>query len=480
LIIITRSGVQRLRAVFRRHPLGIRHKGVIPPLVLRVEGQHLRAQFQYGDLAVEYVEPVEGDQIDTIPVPLDALADADGRDESPVELESVGPDRIMIRWHDRGISQTREYPVTPIGEIAPFPETPAMWTAISADVLDALAEASATCTPDNARYALDCIQLRGRTGKVIATDGHQLLVRSSLVFPWEEDLLIRGSPIFACTALGRDQPVQIGKTETHVVLRVGPWSTYHEIQKTVRFPRVEEAIPDADTVSTHIRLDPEDARFLEAAIDRLPGSDELNSPATIDVNGNLAIRSNCAENTQATELVLSRSSVDGPAIRINFNREFLSRAVRLGFREIGLSGVEAPIVCRTEHQVYAWQPLSGDAAIAPTDSSIRIESTRKGQEPTPQRTEPVTPRRIMKDRVQCNGQEPGNPGSDHSPSSEGSIGSSLATLIQDAEALHKNLTEARASTARLIAGLRRHRKQSRLLSDTLKSLRELKLTEATG
>jgi hypothetical protein len=56
-------------------------------------------------------------------------------------------------------------------------------------------------------------------------------------------------------------------------------------------------------------------------------------------------------------------------------------------------------------------------------------------------------------------------------------GKSLAALIQDAEALLANLTEARSSVARLIAGLRRHRKQSRLLSETLKSLRQLKLNE---
>ena len=56
-------------------------------------------------------------------------------------------------------------------------------------------------------------------------------------------------------------------------------------------------------------------------------------------------------------------------------------------------------------------------------------------------------------------------------------GTSLATLIQDAEALHATLTEARASITRLIAGLRRHRKQSRLVTETLKSLRQLKLSE---
>jgi hypothetical protein len=55
---------------------------------------------------------------------------------------------------------------------------------------------------------------------------------------------------------------------------------------------------------------------------------------------------------------------------------------------------------------------------------------------------------------------------------------SPAASIQEAEAPHTALADARSRTARLIAGLRRHRKQSRLLGDTLRSLRELKLAEA--
>jgi hypothetical protein len=57
---------------------------------------------------------------------------------------------------------------------------------------------------------------------------------------------------------------------------------------------------------------------------------------------------------------------------------------------------------------------------------------------------------------------------------------SLAELIQEAEALHAALADARSRTARLVAGLRRQRKQSRLVNETLKSLRQLKLVEAAG
>ena len=38
----------------------------------------------------------------------------------------------------------------------------------------------------------------------------------------------------------------------------------------------------------------------------------------------------------------------------------------------------------------------------------------------------------------------------------------------------------KTTTARLIAGLRRQRKQSRLVNETLKSLRQLKLVETAG
>jgi hypothetical protein len=56
----------------------------------------------------------------------------------------------------------------------------------------------------------------------------------------------------------------------------------------------------------------------------------------------------------------------------------------------------------------------------------------------------------------------------------------LAALIQEAEALHEALADARARTGRLVVALRRHRKRERLVSSTLATLRELKLPEAVG
>ena len=57
---------------------------------------------------------------------------------------------------------------------------------------------------------------------------------------------------------------------------------------------------------------------------------------------------------------------------------------------------------------------------------------------------------------------------------------SPAALIQEAEALHTALAENKSRAARLIAGLRRQRKQSRLVTETLRSLRELKLQDVVA
>jgi hypothetical protein len=477
LITITRCKVKTLRSILRRATLGIRHRSSIPPLVLHAEGTRLRARYQHDSVAVEYVEPGSYGPLDSIPVPLDVLGDIEGRDDSPVVFEAAEPDKTDIRWQDHGIPQVRECAVTPFGNIAPFPETPTAWTQAPADLLAAFAEASEICTDDSTRYALNCMQLRGTLHKIVATDGHQLLVRSGFTFPWDGDLLIKGSPIFSCKALNRDQPVQIGKTDGHLVLRIGPWTIWNEIQKDARFPGVEEAIPSADTTMTRLQLDAEDSRFLEEALDRLPGNEELNSPATLDLNGRVAILARGSDQPQITELVLDRSSYAGPAICINTNRNCLKRAIQLGFSEIGIWDVESPVVCREPHRVYAWQPLSADAAIEPTGNVIRI-----GSHPEPIITNSITtniesPRRSMNAPIQSNGQESAAPANSNGHPASENPGTSLATLIQNAEALHATLNDARSSIARLIAGLRRHRKQSRLVSETLKSLRQLKLTD---
>ena len=153
--------------------------------------------------------------------------------------------------------------------------------------------------------------------------------------------------------------------------------------------------------------------------------------------------------------------------------------------------MESPYVCRDASRIYAIQPLSGGSPPRPEVEVIRIESgaATGGEVRIATRTEST--RRTTTVRESRNGHEPApaTEGRNHAstrPAGAASTtgteqpGTSLAALMQEAESLHATLADAKSRTARLIAGLRRQRKQSRLVNETLKSLRQLKLVEAAG
>ena len=74
----------------------------------------------------------------------------------------------------------------------------------------------------------------------------------------------------------------------------------------------------------------------------------------------------------------------------------------------------------------------------------------------------------------------GHPAPRPAPASEGDRapnGTGLGALIEEAQALKTVLHDAYARTSRLVAALRQHRKQSRLVQSTLASLKQLQQIE---
>ena len=478
MIRITRRQARRLRATFRRHALGIAHKGLVPPLILDADPTAgLRVRHRQPHLAVECL--LEGSQrpAEALAIPLEALADFEGKDEAPVDLEATTPGRVVVRWDDRGLPQTREYAVPDVASLPAFPEPPADFADCPAGLLDALAEAAATTEEGSTRYALNCIQLKGATGEAVATDGRQILIQGGFGLPWDGDLLVRATPLFASKELPRDRPIRVGRTDGHVVLRAGSWTLYLAIQADARFPRVEHVIPDGRFATTRLTLDPQDAEFLGQAIDRLPGGDEHSSPVTVDCNGRVAVRARAGGQDRVTELILGRSGYTGEPVRLNTNRQYLARAVRLGFGEVCVSGPESPVLCRDDHKSYLWQPLSKEAAIEPVDDPVRIESAHTGSADGPSETRrPTTPMSEPTPKARHDASRNGSANGVGPTHGTGATG--LAGLIQEAVALHEALANAKTRTHRIIGALRRHRKQSKLVASTLQSLKQLRLQEA--
>jgi hypothetical protein len=288
MITITRRHARSLRGILRRTALGLARKGPAPPLVFQTDGAQLRARYQYDGLAIEHTIP-DRQAAETIPVPLDALAELEGRDDSPITLEAAGPDRTIARWSDRGVPQSRTYDVPVIGSVVAMPTPPETWSPAPKGLLGALAEAALTAGETSPRYALDCIQF-GADGAIAATDGRQVLIQRGFSFPWTGDAIVRLAPLFAGHGLPQDQSVAIARIDGQIALRLGPWTLWLEIREGVRFPDLRGVIPSGHDVPTRLQFDRDDATFLAATIDLLPGGDQCNAPATLDLNGRIALR----------------------------------------------------------------------------------------------------------------------------------------------------------------------------------------------
>ena len=213
----------------------------------------------------------------------------------------------------------------------------------------------------------------------------------------------------------------------------------------------------------------------------------------MDLNGKVAVRATASDQPdQVTELVLSRSGYTGSPVCICTNRALLERALRLGFTRDRL------------HRRRVAVRLPGRGADLRRPAAERRLAARAGRRGDPHRVgrgrpaaraasrpRTETTRRTTTVRESSNGHEPAPPAESRDRASARPAetvgtagteqpGTSLAALIQEAESLHATLADAKSRTARLIAGLRRHRKQSRLVNETLRSLRQLRLVEAAG
>ena len=388
MITITRSFAHQARIIIARALFGAGRPdtATLPvQLVTCPEALCLRAYSSWA--AVEY-RTQDGQEPAELTVPLGLFADCEGRKADPVHLEH-GEGQVLARWQDGPVPQVVSHQIP---DLTPeFPELPAELAENPPELLSCLVQAMDTTDPDTGRFALNTVQLRGRSGVVAATDGRQLLRHSGFAFPWDGDILLPKTPLFACKELPHDQPVLLGSLDDWLCLRVGPWTIWLAIDKTSRFPKVETCCG---------RRKPPRRRFRSAL--PMPSScsshcSDCRIAVTVDLNGRVAIRARPAVRGQATEIVLNGSTYSGEPIRISTDRRYLSRALALGFRELQLFDPRAPIQCRDTQRQYVWALLDPDSAVPRRQRG----SHRIGPVPQPI-VPPDSPTFTPEDRHVCN------------------------------------------------------------------------------
>lgn len=301
-----------------------------------------------------------------------------------------------------------------------------------------------------------------------------MLVHGGIEWPWTEELLVPANPVFRSPELPQDQPVIVGRSDDKILFRVGDWSIWLVVEKDARFPRVEDIVHRPDTATATLTISAADAKFLTASLPQLPTDDVLHHPVTVDLNGHVAVRAKPVDKETTTELVLASSEYSGQPIRVNTNRHFLLKALRLGFSTISVFGDDTPIQCQDGTRTLLWCLLDPKLAYAPSADSVRIEPKSPSVSSTPSST-PSLPR----NRITMIAKSQSSSDSIHSEKSSAvatpisPTKSESASPIEQAVALRAALRDTLSKTNNLIRALRRQKQQSRLVQATLASLRQL-------
>ena len=396
-------------------------------------------------------------------MPYAVLAECESRSSEPVTLEADAQ-TVTVRWDARGTPCERQFPAP--SDVLDFPEPPGTWADNESDLLSSLADAAQTTDAAGSRYALECIRLRGDSGRIDATDSRQLLVQSGFRFPWSDDVLIPATAVFAAPELHTDGPVRVGRTDGWIAFRFGDWTIYLAIQEDCRFPDVDHHIASPKYAQTSLAVTDSDAAFLVQTLKRLPGITDRDRAITIDLNGSVACRVESGEDARTTEIILSNSHRSGEPNRFATAPAYLTRAMTLGFRDVHVFHPESPVVCQSENRTYVWASLGNVDVSKSGPQPIRIVSPaekRRGHSSAERNNNGMSARNR-------NGKTTKDTASENGASDNGSTDQSP---IERAEAMKNTLQDAVSQTRDLIATLRQQQKQNRMVRSTLQSLKQL-------
>ncbi|MGE0608432.1 MAG: hypothetical protein AB7O62_15155 [Pirellulales bacterium] len=479
MIDISRSLLRQVRSLFRKAGIG-KMPGVGQPLQIAAGYDGLFIRGQTADRAIEFHQPDEL-RPESLLLPAQFLDDCEGR-QGTVTLDNGDQDRPTASWTERGVPQLVSYSLESRADSWSFPDEPTNWRENSAELLAGLRAAAATTESASGRYALDCLELRGDSGTITATDGRQAYWHGGLSFPWTESLLLPVSAVWRSSELTELADWRIGQTGDWIVLRSGSWTLWQRVNRDGRFPRLDEVLPKGEPTA-RLELDAVDADFLAQALCKLPCHDPDNRPLTIDLNGHVALRAKDTEG-RTTEVRLARSRYSGAALAISTNRNYFERAVQRGLHQLAVHGDENIAVASNGCRKLLWMLLARNDLVAAqpgmtclsTDSHASSVSDGLQRRPTPSpiatqprrhQTVSSTPHRIADRPVPAAG----------AATTEGQATASTgggSSPIQQTTLLLASLNEAARNTRELIRTLRRQRKQSQLVQSTLASLKQLK------
>jgi hypothetical protein len=390
MIVCSRAAVRAFRSLLRRSVLAEAPRGPWPPVLATAGPDGLQLHAARGEVGLTLQLPNPSGHGGRLAFPGTLLARLEGNSDAVVELTAASASQGTARWAERGVPHVESFTPLDPDQVPPVPENVERLAPMAEGFLAALDEASRTAARKPGRFALQCVQLRGRAGEVLATDGRLLLIQGGFRFPFAEDLLVPALPVFGAKELARAEPVQLGRSGDRVVVRAGTWTFDLALDQAGRFPDVQGVLPRGPA-PTQLRVDDADASYLVDVLPGLPGADEQWSPLTLDLGDRVAVRA--VTDKQGIELQLERSRVTGPSLRLALDRKPFYRLLRLGFRAFAFHAADQPVVAGDGSRLAVLATLDRSAVVPPQPGAQRLTTTGApmgAKDSLPERKPPMT------------------------------------------------------------------------------------------
>ncbi|WP_439626841.1 hypothetical protein [Gemmata sp.] len=448
MILFTRADARDFRVLFGRCVAG-RPRGPAPPVVVRVRaGVRTLAATTAAGVTLTHATPAPDEPDDVVVVPAAVLAGAEGNADGAVSMDRGTKLTGVVRWTCGTGPRTLPVDLVLPGRQHEVPAPPAA-AAVAPDVLAALHACGRAAARESGRFALSRVQLQGRHGRVVGTDGKVALLWGGFTLPFADDVLVPALPVFGAKPLAGPTTVTLARTAAHLVVAAGPWAVWLPTDAGARYPDVAGVVP-RDAAAT-VRIDPADAAALLPVLPGLPGGDRDVRPVTLDADRGVRVRGWAREGEQAgetREVVLERSTHSGAPVRVALDRRVLVRALALGCRT-ALFSPDRPVVFAGGDRTLLAAPLDPALLAPPTTTASESPTlpTRSERSP-PVKAEPTGPAPPRGD--------PPEP-------------------LDLAEDLRAALAGAAGLAARLVSALRQGKREKKVLSALMTNLKQLHL-----
>jgi hypothetical protein len=469
MIALSRVDLRRFRLAARRCVSPGRPRDMSLPIRITAEGDTVTLTAHLLDVVVALRVPAAKPGSGSVVLPLADVERFEGTGPDVVTLGPIGPKKVTIAWDEGTHQRSAEFDI--ITTNREWPEQPEHLISLPPTFPQALHEAGRTAARESGKYAVEGVQIKGKAGQVIATDGKQALIQGGYTFPFTEDLLIPAVPFFGAKEVGEERAVSIGRSDKWLFLVIGPWQVWLAIDPEGRFPDVSGAVPRAS--GTRVNFTDQDAEVVLQALPRLPKEEGPEVQiVTLDLGRQVAIRASAGKEGEVVEVPLPGTECVGPAMLLVLNRVHLGRALAMGFREFRFASAERPMCTWDGPRMYLSAVLDPQCAI-PRKTAPAGEDMPRAVPDRPLR--PLRPNRSIPDSPERNSTMPAR----ESPSPERNghpeaNGEALDPLAE-AESLRVVLAEAHVRAGRLVTALRGFRKQHKTVTSALASLRSLRL-----